>query len=219
MATNKRRINRGWQYAAVIAALLHMCLCIAAAMFEQSGRLEQIVTLVDLPFSIVLIIVGWNSPHLLIWFGVLGTLWWYFLVYMAAIVFGQVSIVKVVPPQRRKLIWRTIGALWTLTCILVLVRTLLLRGGPQEAFRNARMNESLIMSILTFPSSFLLFWAHGLDWFIAAGESLTDLGQVITIWVLYFVIGVLQWFVLVPFVTRRVIDLYRRRAGGAGGPS
>src|ERR1035438_1842809 len=131
MATNKRRINRGWQYAAVIAALLHMCLCIAAAMFEQSGRLEQIVTLVDLPFSIVLIIVGWNSPHLLIWFGVLGTLWWYLLVIFAGIVLRKFSVVELLPSKNREVIWRTIGAFWLLACVLALISTLLLEVEQQ----------------------------------------------------------------------------------------
>jgi hypothetical protein len=129
-------------------------------------------------------------------------------VLFAGIVLRKFSVVELLPSKRGKHIRRTIGVLWILACVLVLVCTLLLKEGSQDAFRLARMNESLIMSILTFPSSFLLFWAHGLDWFIAAGESLTDLGQVITIWVLYFVIGVLQWFVLVPWIIRKRFVLY-----------
>jgi hypothetical protein len=88
VATNQGRKNRGWQYAAIIMALLHMCLWIAVAFsYPRMENVEPLIP-VDFPLSFVLVVLGWNSPHLLIWFGVLGTLWWYVLVRFVEIVWN-----------------------------------------------------------------------------------------------------------------------------------
>ena len=207
MDNNQGRICRRWQYAAVISALLHVCLWIAVAFsFPRMENVEPLL-LVDLPFSIILVVIGWNSPNLLIWFGLLGTLWWYLLVLFAGIMLRRFSVVELLPSKNRELIWRTIGAFWLLACILALISTLLLEGEQQGAFRVAKHYEALFMFILSFPSS-LLFWNRGFEWLVEGGKSLSDLGQVIAIWVLYFVIGSLQWFVLVPWVIRKGLGLY-----------
>lgn len=80
MKTGRRRISLGWKIASLIVPLLHVLVWIAAASsYPKMGNVEPLV-LVDFPISFILVIVGWNSPHLMIWFGVVGTPWWFLLV-------------------------------------------------------------------------------------------------------------------------------------------
>ena len=80
VVNNGVRTNRGWVFLAFVLPLLHLCLCVAIAFASPSVGLEPIIR-IDLPFSLLLLaVVGWGSPHLLIWFGILGTLWWYLLI-------------------------------------------------------------------------------------------------------------------------------------------
>jgi hypothetical protein len=86
VVTKQGRKNEGWQIAAVIAALLHVFLWVSVALsYPRMENVEPLVP-VDFPLSFVLVALGWNSPHRLIWFGVLGTLWWYALMRFAGIV-------------------------------------------------------------------------------------------------------------------------------------
>lgn len=70
-----------------ILPLLHLCLVVVIAsdvmQFEGSWG-WFLVYLVDLPFSILLLFLGpYVGPEIL--FGVLGTLWWYFLSVWASL--------------------------------------------------------------------------------------------------------------------------------------
>jgi hypothetical protein len=64
-----------------ILPVLHLCLVVAIAteLLEFEGSWGWfLVYLIDLPFSILLLFLGhYAGPEIL--FGVLGTLWWYFL--------------------------------------------------------------------------------------------------------------------------------------------
>jgi hypothetical protein len=40
------------------------------------------IVTVDFPVSILLFALVWRFGHPLLWFGVLGTLWWIFLVFI-----------------------------------------------------------------------------------------------------------------------------------------
>jgi hypothetical protein len=63
-------------FALLILPFLHLCAC-AVAAHGPVVDLQPIIV-IDTPLSfLVLALAGWASPHLLIWFGILGTLWWY----------------------------------------------------------------------------------------------------------------------------------------------
>jgi hypothetical protein len=96
VATNQVRKNRSWQIAAVVIALLHISLWVSVAFsYPRMENIEPLVP-IDFPLSLVLVALGWNSPHLMIWFGVLGTLWWYALVRLTGI-----GLTRVLRNQRR----------------------------------------------------------------------------------------------------------------------
>jgi hypothetical protein len=204
MATNQRHTNRGWQYAAFIAALLHLCLWIAVAFFFP--RMENIgpFFFVDYPLSFALVVIGWNSHHLLIWFGILGPLWWYLLVRFAGILLRKALMLKFLPTRRRNFIWCTVGALWVLACVLLLVHTILLRSAPVLAFKDAEVVEYYSMSIISFPSSMLLISTNLSELFGATRLPETDPRSILSVWLPFFALGCLQWFVLVPWMVRRV---------------
>jgi hypothetical protein len=79
MVTSENRGSRWRLFAILILPLLHLCVCMVVAHVGPNVNLEPII-IIDAPFSLfVLLLMGWDSPHPLIWFGVLGTLWWYLL--------------------------------------------------------------------------------------------------------------------------------------------
>ncbi len=64
-------------FALFILPFLHLCACLIIAFVDPNVGLEPIIV-IDTPFSfLVMALGGLDSPHLLIWFGILGTLWWY----------------------------------------------------------------------------------------------------------------------------------------------
>jgi hypothetical protein len=100
---------------------------------------------------------------------------------------------------RRNRFWRAIAILWMIACISLLVHTLLLRNAPPRAFGDAEEVEELSMVILSFPASlvgFLPFRGLGPNYL----EN--DPRSIVLGWLIFFVTGCLQWFVLVPVVVR-----------------
>jgi hypothetical protein len=68
--------------APIIVALLHLCVCTAAAVgaFGREGSWQWFpVFLIDFPFSIVLMPLVNRLPPLAV-FAVFGTIWWFALV-------------------------------------------------------------------------------------------------------------------------------------------
>lgn len=58
--------------------LAHLCACFVIAIAKiESGWVQMIK--IDFPFSLVLIGLTYAKDFPLLWFGVLGTLWWFFL--------------------------------------------------------------------------------------------------------------------------------------------
>jgi hypothetical protein len=97
--------------------------------------------------------------------------------------------------------WRALRTLWLLACTLVLVLTLIYRG-PE--YRDAVEAEVRIMMGFSFPSGWLAFVL--LD--VLQKLKLFDIGKatelqtILIAWITLFVLGYLQWFVLVPTIVR-----------------
>jgi hypothetical protein len=65
--------------------LLHLCACATIAL----GRLEWgYMVWVDFPISVVLVGIAWRYGHAFLWFGFVGTAWWYLLSWMIGSVLG-----------------------------------------------------------------------------------------------------------------------------------
>ena len=206
-------LSRRWYISAVILALMHLIAWIAnAPSNSRIGNLQPLI-LLDFPLSVVLLGLGWNSQHLFLWFGILGTIWWFLLALLVGIVWKWFVSLRTVPNRKRRLVWLSIGALWIFAWILALVPVFLFKDGSRLAFREAEVFESLFSLALSFPSGFLVYWTPISEYFARVGNAETDLGPLICAWLLKFAVGTLQWFVFVPWVTRRVIDTYRRLSG------
>lgn len=108
------------------------------------------------------------------------------------------------PNQKR--FWQVLKILWLIACFLVLVLTLIYRG-PE--YRDAVEAEVLVMMGLSFPSGWLFFvLLKALQMLgILDMRQATELQSIVIVWVSMFVLGCLQWFVLVPTIT----GLFRRR--------
>jgi hypothetical protein len=64
-----------------VVALIHFVICLAIAVGQAEGSWGWFVAfLLDLPFSILLLYLPQAVPPF-ISFGILGTAWWYFLVF------------------------------------------------------------------------------------------------------------------------------------------
>jgi hypothetical protein len=68
--------------------LLHICACLAIE-FTRAGW--GFLTVADIPMSAVIIALGYNYDYPLLWFGVLGTVWWYLLSLEADILIRRSS--------------------------------------------------------------------------------------------------------------------------------
>jgi hypothetical protein len=70
-------LNPHWVY---ILPLLHLIGCIATAV---TGFEWLPVAVSELPLGVLLVAIAWRFGHPLFWFGIFGTLWWYWLARMA----------------------------------------------------------------------------------------------------------------------------------------
>lgn len=109
----------------------------------------------------------------------------------------------------RKLIRRAIAALWVAVNVWLLIRTLFLRNASPHVFGDAEEIERILVFALSSPLSGLLVWAAGkwisFTWWSYPGN---DSRTILAIWICLFVIGCLQWFVLVPWIVHKGFDLY-----------
>jgi len=65
-----------------VLPLLHLGLCIYTATSEPTPSWEQMI-IVDFPASFVIGALAWHVELAPLWFGVFGTLWWFFLSWAA----------------------------------------------------------------------------------------------------------------------------------------
>jgi hypothetical protein len=98
-------------------------------------------------------------------------------------------------------------ALWISLCVAVLVIYIHTRANGTDA----DIFPGYAMIVLSFPVSFVDLYLHG--WI----EYLTNLrGGTIWMWVELFILGYIQWFVLLPLVIRAVRRRVGARAKGQG---
>ena len=67
---------------------LHLSACLVIAIAKLESGWEQMIK-IDFPFSVLLVALGWRLGHPFLWFGVLGTLWWYFLSWLLFLLIGS----------------------------------------------------------------------------------------------------------------------------------
>ncbi len=64
---------RSWVY---LLPFLHLCVCLAIALMRLDAAWGYLF-FVDMPMSVIILAISYNSDHPLVLFGTLGTLWWY----------------------------------------------------------------------------------------------------------------------------------------------
>lgn len=108
----------------------------------------------------------------------------------------------------RKLIRRAVAGLWILTCLWLLVRTLLVRNASPKLFGDMEEVELLLMLGFSAPTSWLV--ALALKWFSFSWWIYpeNDARTIIVVWLCLFAVGCVQWFVLVPWVVHKGFDVY-----------
>jgi hypothetical protein len=67
--------------------LLHFCACIIIKVADVESGVHYLI-MIDFPFSLLLVMLGWPRDNFLLWFSTLGTLWWFWLSYLAQLAFG-----------------------------------------------------------------------------------------------------------------------------------
>ena len=100
-------------------------------------------------------------------------------------------------PGRGAILRRVLKALWLFACVSILVLTLIYRG-PE--YRDAVEAEVLVMIALSFPSGWI--FAYLFLGTLIGGTRTTELQWIFLVWVPLFVLGYIQWFVLIPAVVR-----------------
>jgi hypothetical protein len=74
--------------------LLHLCACVVMDLGQVSKGWEYL-GVIDFPASVLVGAIGYNFDHPLVLFGVLGTLWWYFLSRVAEYAFNKFRLQNV----------------------------------------------------------------------------------------------------------------------------
>src|SRR6186997_3233778 len=103
-------------------------------------------------------------------------------------------------------VWRIVKWAWIALALLLLLFTTVLFDGTPNSDAEIVLGYGLL--VLTFPSGFLLSIAEGFVGRAAfnlmglvATTSYLSLGAT---WLMYTVLGYLQWFVFVPWVIRKL---------------
>ena len=73
MANSKTRF-----FLVYLLPFLHLCACVVLGLINAESGAEYIGH-ADLPFTILIAPLVFWSRHPLVWFAILGTLWWYLL--------------------------------------------------------------------------------------------------------------------------------------------
>jgi hypothetical protein len=106
----------------------------------------------------------------------------------------------------RSRFWQVTALLWTCACFSLFVHTILLRNAPPHEFGNAEEMEELLMMVLSFPAGLLAVLPfRG----VGPGYPENDPRSILICWFIFFLVGFVQWFVLVPLTVCWV----RRRFG------
>ena len=108
----------------------------------------------------------------------------------------------------RTLIRRTIAALWVLACLWLLARTLLLRHAPPDLFADAEEYEQILLLALSTPLCLVGVTVAQRITFNWWPYPANDARTIVVIWLAFFLVGCLQWFVLVPWVVHKWYDVY-----------
>jgi hypothetical protein len=66
-----------WPYVLPLP-LLHLTACATIALANINSGVHYLIY-VDFPLSLLVVMLGWRNDIFLLWFAVLGTLWWYLL--------------------------------------------------------------------------------------------------------------------------------------------
>jgi hypothetical protein len=114
-------------------------------------------------------------------------------------------------PEKSAVRWRVLKALWLLACVSVLADTLI-HSGPEH--RDGGVALFLTMLGLSFPSGWLsLVMLKLLEMLkIFDISKATELQTILIAWITLFILGYLQWFVLVPAIVR----WWRQKFGNGG---
>ena len=110
---------------------------------------------------------------------------------------------------KTKWLWQAIKVLWLIACVSVLVLTLLYHG---PKWRDAVIAEVILMTTLSFPIGYVV--AYLTFGTLIGGNKATELQEILSYWSVLFVVGYLQWFVLVPALVR-----WLRKKFGNNSPS
>jgi hypothetical protein len=70
--------RKPWFFLVYALPGLHLVACLTIAAARIDSGWEQLIK-IDFPFSLALVVLTWRSDQPLLWFGILGTAWWYFL--------------------------------------------------------------------------------------------------------------------------------------------
>jgi hypothetical protein len=73
-----RPLGANWSY---VLPAIHFAACILVWIADLVSGVHYLIYF-DLPFSLILVILGWHNDTFLFWFTTLGTLWWYGLSYL-----------------------------------------------------------------------------------------------------------------------------------------
>ena len=98
-----------------------------------------------------------------------------------------------------KSFWGVVRVLWVTGGVMTLLLTLVYRS---PRYPDSVEAEALIMMGLAFPSG----WVVGYECFgtLIGGNKTSELAWIFITWVPLFLVGYLQWFVLIPFIARWV---------------
>jgi hypothetical protein len=80
MATSKLR-----PFLVYLLPVLHICACLTIALAHLEAAWGYLL-FIDAPMSVFIGAISYNFDHPLILFGTLGTLWWYMLSRLAAMI-------------------------------------------------------------------------------------------------------------------------------------
>lgn len=114
---------------------------------------------------------------------------------------------------------RVLAALWLLACVAVLLLTLL----KHELYANQRsaLTQLVTVYFLGFPSTHIAVLASAkikLDWYLHARFEPSILSECVFLWTLMVALGYVQWFVVLPWISRKCWGLCNAllyRSGGA----
>ena len=99
---------------------------------------------------------------------------------------------------------RVLAALWLLACLAVLLLTLL----KHELYANQRsaLTQLVTVYFLGFPSTHIGVVASAkikLDWYLHARFEPSILSEAVFLWTLMVALGYAQWFVVLPWISRK----------------